>query len=214
MRVRLAAILFGSGAYGFAIGSVHSGWLARWNVVKFPLLILLTGAICGIAYYLFARFIATGLGFREVWDLSMDTYRDTSLLLASLAPVSFFLARTVVRPDRESLGEYPFFLGLNVGLIALCGTVALARQARTLLRRHGVGVRQSLLITAAWLGVSLFAGGQVCWTFRPYFGLASMPDIPLIEGVRPDYRGATSFYEAVWNLADPPLLPEDYWRHR
>ncbi|NQT88801.1 hypothetical protein HQ560_18685, partial [bacterium] len=65
-----------------------------------------------------------------------------------------------------------------------------------------------------WLGVSLFAGGQVCWTFRPYFGLASMPDIPLIEGARPDYRGATSFYEAVWNLADPPLLPEDYWRHR
>jgi hypothetical protein len=214
MAWRLAGILLGSGLYGFAIGSVHSGWLARWNLVKFPLLVLLTGAVCGIAYYLFARFVAEELTFAEVWDLSMDTYRDASVLLASLAPVSFFLANAVEPPGRESLGEYPFFLGFNVALIALCGGVALVRQAVSLLRRHGVGLRQSVLITVAWLGISLFAGGQACWYFRPYFGVSSMPDIPLIEGPRPDYRGAMSFYEAVWNLVDPPPLPEDYWRHR
>jgi hypothetical protein len=45
---------------------------------------------------------------------------------------------------------------------------------------------------------------------RPYFGVSTIKDIPFIEGSRPDYRGARSFYEAVYHLMDPPPLPEDY----
>ena len=42
MTRRLVTILLGSATYGFAAGSVHSWRLAACNVLKFPLLILLT----------------------------------------------------------------------------------------------------------------------------------------------------------------------------
>ena len=95
MTRRLVTILLGSATYGFAAGSVHSWRLAACNVLKFPLLILLTGGICGVAYYVFALFVTKRLVFRDVWDVSMDTFRDVSLLLGSLGSVCFFLAMTL-----------------------------------------------------------------------------------------------------------------------
>ena len=53
----------------------------------------------------------------------------------------------------------------------------------------------------------------MCWFFRPSFGPSSMPGLLLVEGTREDYRGATSFYEAVYHLIAPPELPKGYWRH-
>ena len=211
MSRRPLVIVAAAALYGFAIGSVHSGWLARWDLAKFPLFLLLTSQICAVAYAVFARFIAARLSFREVWDLSMATYRDVAVLLASLSPVSFFLARTVVQPDARSLGEYPLFLGLNVGFIAVCGIVALVRQTLRLLRRHGIAFGRAAAVTVAWLALSLFAGAQCAWFFRPFFGPSTIEHPPVIEGWGEDYRGATSFYEAVYHLLDPPPLPDDYF---
>ena len=210
----LFGIVLGSAAYGFAIGSLHSLRLATWNLVKFPLLIFLTSLICAIAYYVFCQFITKRLSFGDVLSLSLRTYRDIAVLLASLSPVAFFLARTVVQPDEQSLNEYPFFLGLNVFFIALCGVVVLVRRALELLRKYELDLRRSVQIILAWLAISLFAGGQCAWYLRPFFGPSTIRDIPFIEGSAPDYRGATSFYEAVYHIAAPPPLPEDYYRRR
>ena len=140
----------------------------------------------------------------------MATYRDVAVLLASLSPVAFFLARAVVQPDARSLGEYPFFLGLNVGFIALCGVVALVRQTLRLLRRHRLRLARAMTVTVVWLALSLFAGAQCAWFFRPFFGPSTIAHPPVIEGWGEDYRGARSFYEAVYHLLDPPPLPADY----
>ena len=148
--------------------------------------------------------------FRDVVQHALTIYRDISILLASLSPVSLFLAKTIVQPHDRDLNEYPFFLGLNVFFIATCGTVALIRRASDLLNNCNVKHRQSVLIILSWLAISLFAGGQCAWYLRPYFGVSTIKDIPFIEGSRPDYRGARSFYEAVYHLMDPPPLPEDY----
>ena len=60
-----------------------------------------------------------------------------------------------------------------------------------------------------------FAGGQCAWYLRPFFGPSTIRDIPFIEGSAPDYRGATSFYEAVYHLIHPPPpLPEGYFNRR
>ena len=82
-------------------------------------------------------------------------FRDTSVMLASLSPVSFFLAMTMVQPSGQSLGEYPFFQGLNVGLIAICGIIALVRQAQVLLGEHGLGRSVGLSVILGWLTLSL-----------------------------------------------------------
>ena len=128
----LAETIIAAAAYGFAIGSVHSGLYAVRNLAKFPLMILLTGGVCSIAYYLFSQFVSRKLCFRDVQLLALRTFHDVALLLASLSTVSFFLARTLVQPDEWSLNEYPFFVGMNVMFIAVCGTVALARRTLSL----------------------------------------------------------------------------------
>lgn len=213
MRRSLLAMMLGSAAYGFAIGSGHSFRLGEWNLLKFPMLLLATSLLCMPAYYLLAQFITRRLSFGDVVSLIFRAFADTSLLLASLAPVCFFLAQTVTQPDGQELNEYPMFLGLNVLFIALCGTAAVVRQAFRLLKRHELSPARSVMIVVAWLGVSLFAGGQCAWYMRPFFGVRSISHLQFMEQSRPDYRGARSFYEAVYHLVNPPLLPKDYRNH-
>jgi len=214
---RILAVLIGCSAlYGFAMGAVHSLDFALRNLVKFPALILLTSAVCAVAYYLFTLLISRNLSFVEVQRFSLRTFRDISLLLASLAPVGLFLARTLRQPDAEGLHDYPFFLGLNVFFIALCGSAALVRRGQRLLQRHRLDRKSTLLILAAWLGLSLFVGAQAAWYLRPFAGVSTIPAevTPFFLGTRPDIRGDTNFYQAVYHLLQPPPLAADYHMYR
>ena len=57
MRRDVATLLLASALYGFSIGCVHSIRFGLHNLVKFPLLFLITGAACAVAYFLFAFLI-------------------------------------------------------------------------------------------------------------------------------------------------------------
>ena len=210
--VRSAAILvLASAAYGFAIGSVHSPLFGARNLIKFPLLILVTAAICSVAFFLTARIVTSRLGFREVQALAVGIFRDVSLMLASVAPALLFLAHTIDQPTLRDLCEYPLFLGLNVGFIALAGTITVIRRARALIAGRGVSLPRGLTIIATWLLLSLLVGGQWAWFLRPFCGVSALTEeTPFLLGNMPDYRGAANFYEAVWHLFDAPPLPDDW----
>ncbi len=208
----LAGLILASATYGFSIGSAHSWLYASRNLIKFPLLILSTGAICALAYFILARFLAPALSFRAVQSLVTMLFHDAAVMLASLSPVSFFLAMTMEQPTTEHLGEYPFFQGLNVIFIAVCGSIALVRQAKALIGDHGLMRQTGLAIITAWLALSLFTGGQCCWYMRPFFGISYLKGPiapPFFLGMTPDFRGARNFYEAVYHLLDPPPAPGD-----
>lgn len=212
----ILAILIGSSVYGFAAGSGDSLRMSTWSAAKFPLLIGLTCLICAVAYYVLSQFVTRSLRFGDVMRMSLRVFGDISVLLASLAPVTWFLARTGIKPDTNGpdLKEYPLFLGLNIAFIAVCGVLALARQGVRLLRNHHLTLRKSLAVLVAWVGISLFAGGQCAWYLRPFFGWPTIEDAPFMEGSHPDPRGATSFYEAVWHVLRDAPLPREYWRYR
>ena len=209
-RLRLPMALAAAATYGFAIGAVHSWRYAVHNLVKFPLLLVVTTVVCAGAHYLVARAVAPRLPFVEVARLVTSSYADAAVLLASLATVCLFLALAYEPPSSMvDLGEYPLFLGLNVLLIGICGSLALARQALALLRRHAVSVRRTQLLIGAWLSVSLLVGSQWAWYLRPFFGNRAVSDDgSFCLGSRPDFRGATSFYEAVLHLVQPPTAPD------
>lgn len=206
MKRAFCTMVAASATYGFSIGAVHSWLYATRNLVKFPLLLLCTGVVCALAYFVLARFLGTPLTFRLVQRAVLEIFRDLAVLLASFAPVTLFLALTLQKPVGTDLGEYPFFQGLNVIAIALCGCLAVARQAAAL--RNGLRLQGRLIVTllAGWMALSLFAGGQCAWYLRPFFGIASRIDNnpPFCMGTAPDFRGARNFYEAVYNLIDPP----------
>ncbi len=199
-------LLFGAAAYGFAIGSVHSTTFALRNVVKFPALLLVTAAVCAPGFVLITRLVAPTLGYAGVRSLVLGMTRDLALLLASLATVSFFLAQTLERASAAGLGQYPLFLSLNVGFIAVAGVTALAHRGRSLLARSDVARWRGTSLLLLWLGLALAVGGQWAWYLRPFFGVAtiSADKTPFCLGTEPDFRGARSFYEALVHVVVPP----------
>jgi hypothetical protein len=208
----LGTTLLASAAYGFACGAVHSLRFAIYGLVKFPLLLLGTALICALAYSLGARFCGVSLAHREVLRLSGQIYRDAAVLLWAFAPATLFLALTIRSPSPRDLGEYPLFLAFNVIVIACAGTIALLRVTRRLLREKDVPKARAAPTLCFWLAVSLVVGGQWAWYLRPFFGVASIDGATtrFCLGAAPDYRGATSFFEAVYHLLDPPPLPRDF----
>jgi hypothetical protein len=201
-RVSLRAAL-AAAAYGFSIGAVHSQRFALRNLIKFPLLILITASVCSVCYYILARSFTRALDATSVMRATLSIFSDTAVLLASLSPVTLFLALTIQRPDATGLHEYPLFLSVNVILIALSGTLALVRQCRQLRVEHGIPTAQGSWLIATWLAASLFVGAQASWYMRPFCGVSTV-DAPFMLGTQPDFRGATSFYEAVYHVFAPP----------
>ena len=179
---------------------------ASLNLVKFPLLICICTSVCAGAYFLVARVLAPSLTFSDVRRLVVASYADLAELLASFSPVCLFLALTLRAPvSPVDLGEYPLFLAFNLLLIAGYGALAVGRQTALLLGRHGLARWRGLSVVAGWLAVSLLVGGQAAWYLRPFFGNRAVPDDgSFCLGSRPDFRGAESFYEAVYHLAAPP----------
>jgi len=203
---RIPRLLVASAIYGLSIGAVHSLRFAALNLLKFPLLIGLCVSVSAGAYFVVARLLAPELGFSAVRRLVIASYADLSALLAAFAPVTLFLAVTSRAPTSlVDLGEYPSFLAGQVALIAVAGVLSVGRQAAALTARHGLPRARALALVGGWLAVSLVVGGQSAWYLRPFFGNRAVPDDgSFCQGSRPDFRGAGSFYEAVYQLAIPP----------
>jgi hypothetical protein len=206
MTRSLVTLVASAALYGFSIGASHSWLYATRNLLKFPLLILVTAAVCAVSYFVLARFLGASLGFASVQRLVLAVFRDTVVLLASLSPVVFWLACTMQRPVGRELHDYPLFQGLNVVAIAVSGCLAVRVQARRLLGERGLGAASRGPLLGSWMVVSLAVGGQTAWYLRPFFGATPLGAVapPFCDGAKPDFRGARSFYEACWYLVVPP----------
>jgi hypothetical protein len=198
-----------SAVYGFALGSAHSELYATRNLLKFPLLVAITGSVCALAYWIVARLCAAPLSFLAVQRATGRLFHDLSVLLASLSPAVAFLAWTARATDDGKLGTYDSFLAFNLAIVAVAGALALVRQARELFSRHGLDPVRAKFLAGAWLLLSLGVGGQAAFVMRPFFGFPATRGNtpPFFVGSEPDLRGATNFYEAVWQTIRRPPLP-------
>ncbi len=198
-----------SAAFGFALGSAHSELYATRNMLKFPLLIAITAIVCSLAYWMVARLFAASLSFLEVQRATGRLFHDMSVLLASLSPAVLFLAWTARANDDGKLGSYDSFLAFNMAIMAVAGSLALLRQTRELFTRHGLVPTRARFLVAAWLTLSLGVGGQAAFVMRPFFGFPATRGNapPFFVGAEPDLRGATNFYESVWQTIQRPPLP-------
>jgi hypothetical protein len=188
----LALTLAAAALYGFALGSAHSEICARNNALKFPLLVLVTDATCALSWSVIATALGVPLTFVGVQLAALRWFRDVSILLASLAPVVFVVARVARATDDGQLGEYDSFLALNVGFAGVAGALSMVRQAVGLLRELHIAHSRVVTLVALWFALTLAVGGQATFWMRPFFGFpATRGDTPpLILGSAPDVRGA------------------------
>jgi hypothetical protein len=204
-RVKTAVTLIvASAVYGFAGGSVHSLLFALRNLIKFPLLVVVTSAVCSISYYLAAKLLSVPLNFDSVQQAVLKIYRDLSVLLCGTAPPVYFLAMTIRQPDSKGLHDYPMFLAFNVILIAVCGIAAVSMNTHSICKNLGVPLKRASTLVGLWLLISLAVGAQWAWYLRPFFGVSTVPVKSFCLGTEPDFRGAASFYEALYHIVEPP----------
>src|SRR4029079_19258884 len=94
MRRDVATLVLASAVYGFSIRCVHSTRFGLHNVIKFPLLFLITGAACAVAYFLFARLVGGGsFGFVDTQRLAKRLYRERALTRLPAPPRTLLLGR-------------------------------------------------------------------------------------------------------------------------
>jgi len=204
----VAAIALGGAFYGFCIGCSKNLLYGMRSSIKVPLLLLGTALLCALAYHVLARTCGISSSFAALQRTSFSLYRSVAVMLASIAPVSLFLGRTMERPEGESLGGYPAFVGINMVFVAAAGCVAVRVQTRALLAQHVVSLGRARVVVASWLLLSLLVGGQLAFYLRPFFGIASLTgDPPFLLGDEPTVTGARNFYEVVWQFLRGVGLP-------
>jgi hypothetical protein len=103
--------------YGLVLGFFHSWYMALTSLVKLPLLIGLTLAICLPTLYLFNLVFGARLTVKQAVSLVMVAVTVMSTMAVAFAPISLFFLITA--------DDYAFFKLLNVAILALSAIVGL-----------------------------------------------------------------------------------------
>jgi hypothetical protein len=104
-------------AYGMVLGFFHSWAMAGTSLLKLPLLIGLTLAICLPTLYLFNLVFGAKLTVKQAVSLVMVAVTVMAAMAVAFAPISLFFLITA--------DDYAFFKLLNVSILGLSAVVGL-----------------------------------------------------------------------------------------
>ena len=193
LRFYVAVIVVGAGLYGATIGLWRAPLQGLFTAVKFPLLMLLTTLANALLNGMLAQLMGLRLSFRQSALAVTASFAVTSIVLASLSPVTLFMLFNTppLEAGREVL-SHNFTLIAHVALIAFAGVVGNVTLFRLL--AHLCGSRAAAgKVLAAWLLGNLFLGAQLSWVMRPFIGSPGLP----VQFLRPHaFQG--NFYESVF----------------
>jgi len=204
LRTALITVL-GLGIYGFTVGYWRSPVMGGYVALKMPLLITLTLACNGLLNGLLGLLLGSGLSFRQSLHALLSGFAITSLILASVAPVTFFLAINV--PSHDSLqaaSSHSAYLLTHVSLIAIAGLVGVVRLAK-LLESYTHSRSVARVTLGAWIAGNAFLGCQFSWVLRPFFGSPGLE----VAFLRDDPMQG-NFLEAVWSAMRRLLEKSDF----
>jgi hypothetical protein len=183
--VVLSAIL--SAIYGLTMGINHSLLQTISASIKLPILFMFTAVICVPSLYTFNVLLGQQFRFLQTVALMIMTLGTTTILLSSLAPLSFFFAITTQ--------NYSFLMLMHVAIFGLCGVYGvqyLYRGCSYIAYRMGQPLNQTLL--RIWIMIYAVVGMQLGWRLRPFVGRVGSP----FEILRSEQEG--NFYLSVWHL--------------
>lgn len=190
----VAVIFFGAGLYGAAMGWWRSPTQAGYNLIKFPLVILLITLGNALLNGMLAPLLGLNLRFRQSLMLVLMSFTIAAAILGAFTPIVFFIVwntPSLARQAQVPWAAYNFVQLTQVVIIAFAGTAANVRLLR-LLQALGGSTRAARRVLFAWLGGNLFFGSQLCWILRPFIGSPALP----VEFLRSDALEG-NFYESV-----------------
>jgi hypothetical protein len=192
-RVAFVALL-GLAVYGYSVGFWRDPWMAVFEAVKLPLLVLLTLLCNGLLNGLLGMLLGTGLGFRQSWFALLSAFAICGLILGSLSPVTLMMAWNAPPPDSPQAGSaHAAYLIAHTFLIGFAGIVANIHLHRMLaVKSPTPAVATATLL--AWLAGNGILGAQFSWILRPFFGTPGLE----VQFLRPNPLQG-NFYEAIWS---------------
>lgn len=169
-----AVVILGSATYGFTFGLWRSSLLAAYVAIKLPALLVITTSLVMLLNWIVAQLTASGLGFTQVAALTYRAMATASLVLASLAPVSAFMAVACPPPQPNDDLAHNVLLLIHVAFVACAGVYGnsiVLRGMRRLCRPGTPIVR----LYFAWLASNVIVGCQLAWILRPFLGSPNYP---------------------------------------
>jgi hypothetical protein len=199
----VAAIVFGAGSYGAAMGCWRDPWQALYTGIKLPMVILLTTLGNGLLNGMLAPLLGLNRGFRQSLVLVLISFAIASLILGALSPVAFFVVWNTppltpgTRLSSPEYGVLQLTLAVFIAFAGIVGNVRLLPLLGQWTNKAAVARR----VLFAWLAGNLFLGSQICWVLRPYIWDPAGP----VEFIGRQYFHG-SFYETVFAAARRLLL--------
>ena len=174
IAVSAAIVVVGSAIYGFTFGLWRSPLLACYVALKLPVLLVATTSLVMLLNWMIAQLMASGLGFWQVAALTYRAMAAASLVLASLAPVSAFMAITCPPPQPRQDLAHNVLLLIHVACVACAGVYGNSTMMRGLARlcRSGTAIGK---LYACWLASNVLVGCQLAWILRPFLGSPNYP---------------------------------------
>jgi hypothetical protein len=191
----IVTIMLGCALYGGVVGLWRAPAQAVYTGVKMPLLIFLTCGGNALLNGLLAQVLGSGLSFRQTSLAILMSFTTSSVILAALSPVTFFIYLNTPPPFAHVKpgAEHSIMILCNVIFIAYAGVVANQRLLR-LLERRCADLKMVRRIFWSWLAGNLFLGAQISWILRPFIGSPLLP----VQFMRDNpFHG--NFYETVFN---------------
>jgi len=196
------AIVVGGGVYGAVLGMWSGGRLVVYDMVKLPLVLILTSGFTVLLSWLAATALGVRVRFLQVAGLTFLALAVASVLLASLAPVVwlFTVSAPAHTPDARTAHNLLYLMHvIFVGGAGLVGT----RVLWVAMSRFNAPRRALCASYVLWLASYAFVGSEVAWAMRPFVGSVYLP----VAFLRTDALDGNVF-EFIFTDIAPHLMRE------
>ena len=159
----LSIIIFAA-VYGATMGAYPGGIHVLYNVIKIPLLLLISLYVSLPTYYVLDAFSGGEVSFTQIASVLLSSFSIMATVLLAFVPVNLFFILTT---PNSGFQTYAFIVLMNVAIFTIAGLAGLAYL--------GAGM-ESIHSSRRWVNgfligllVQVFVGTQLAWVLRPYF---------------------------------------------
>ncbi len=163
LNANLSIVLFGA-VYGATMGAYPGGIHVLFNILKIPLLLLISLYVSLPTYYVLDAFSGGDVSFTQVASVLMSSFSIMATVLLAFVPVNLFFILTT---PNSSFQTYAFIVLLNVLIFTIAGLAGLGYLAAGMENIHSS--RRWVNGFLIGLLVQVFVGTQLAWVLRPYF---------------------------------------------
>lgn len=198
----LTAICLGAAVYGCVFGMWHSTTQAFYSAVKMPVLIAACTLSSALVNTMLAQIAGAKLSLLQVCLCMATGFAVTSVILASLSPVVFFLLLQCPSPrSNEAMTVYGLLLPSHTILIGAAGLIGNLKMHNLLVNLH-IPRPVATRVLTFWILVTGLVGCELSWIASPFL---ARPDVPPVFLNSNAFK--SNFFEYLWMSAAGRLTP-------